>query len=340
MCMRIFLFIFSLFFLVGCTGEYNQHIQREHTPIVSSSDLRDSLSGRLLSLPDFRILEDLILSIDQAKTRIWIETYTWTEKETLEAIVRAKKRGVDIRVVLEGSVYRTPWINNDAIKKLRAADITFSYADNHRYTFTHIKTWIIDSEWCVSTGNWSYTSFMKNREFIYCSRDNSLMRDLEEIIQSDFHHVRPYFPDWLDPHIWLSPENVRPWLTAHIQNAKKNIIVYNQSITDNIILKQLQEKADEWVTIELCQAYRDDVYRDAFSGMLLKNIDIKYSKKPYLHAKVFLLDGERVILWSANMTQNALDNNREILIDLGKNKKSYDMIFSFYYKDCHSSSGK
>ena len=47
---------------------------------------------------------------------------------------------------------------------------------------------------------------------------------------------------------------------------------------------------------------------------------MKTVKKPYLHAKVFLIDGERVILGSANMTQNALDNNREILIDLGKNK--------------------
>ena len=326
--------------LISCSGEYIEHIQREHTDIVSHSASRESLSGNIFALPDIHVLEDLVQSLDQAKTRIWIETYTWTEKETLAAIIRAKKRWVDIQIVLEWNVYRTPWINNDTIKKLKAADIAFSYADNHRYTFTHIKTWIIDTEWCVSTGNWSYTSFMKNREFIYCSNDTSLLKNFEEIIQSDFHHVRPYFPDGLDSHIGLSPENIRPWLLSYIQNAQKEIIVYNQTITDPEILKNLEEKASKWIIIALCQA--DYGYEEPHTGrdILYKNLEMKTVKKPYLHAKVFLIDGERVILGSANMTQNALDNNREILIDLGKNKALYNTIFSFYNKDCHSSSGK
>ncbi len=338
--MRIFLFILSLFFLISCTREYIEHIQREHTDIVSLSGPILSLSGKISSLPDIHVLENLIASIDRAKTRIWIETYTWTEKETLAAILRAQKRWVDIRVILEGNVYRTPWINNDTIRKLKAAGVAFSYADNHRYTFTHIKTWIVDDEWCVSTGNWSYTSFTKNREFIYCSSDVSILHDLEKIIESDFQGVRPYFPNGLDPRIGLSHENIRPWLLSHIQSAKKEIIVYNQSITDEEILKNLEEKANMWVTVSLCQSDHEEEESHTWTPLPIKNMEMLVSKKPYLHAKVFLIDKERVIVWSTNMTQNALDNNREILIDLGKNKEFYGMILSFYHKDCHSSSGK
>jgi hypothetical protein len=80
------------------------------------------------------------------------------------------------------------------MKKLKDADISVKYANNREYTFTHIKIWMIDDLWCVSTGNWAYTSFTKNREFIFCSRDIALYKNLEEIFLSDFSYVRPYFP--------------------------------------------------------------------------------------------------------------------------------------------------
>lgn len=308
--------------------------------MVSRSGSIWNLSGTLYSLPDKKVLEDLVSTLQDAKSRIWLETYTWTEKETLAAIIQAKKRWVDVRVVLEGAVYRTPWINNDTIKQIRDAGIDFSYADNHRYTFTHIKTWIIDDRWCISTGNWSYSSFTKNREFIYCSDDTPILQNLEEIIRADFQHIRPYFPEWLDPRIGLSPENMRSLLISVIQDAKKEIILYNQSITDEKILSLLKEKADTWVIVRLCQAEHDDEGLQTGAVIFPKNIESQTSAKPYLHAKVFLIDNERVLLWSINMTQNAIENNREILIDLGKNKEFYKTIFSFYHKDCYSSSGK
>ena len=43
-------------------------------------------------------------------------------------------------------------------------------------------------------------------------------------------------------------------------------------------------------------------------------------------------ENEKIILGSANLTKNALDNNREILIDIGKDTKIYNTIFSLYNK--------
>ncbi len=129
--------------------------------------------------------------------------------------------------------------------KLKNASIDVIYANNRRYNFTHIKSWIIDTRWCISTGNWSYTTFTKNREFISCSDDREILRDLEEIFISDFGMVRPYFPEGLDSRIGLSPENIRPWISTHLNAAKKKILVYNQSVSDRKVLKILQKKADE-----------------------------------------------------------------------------------------------
>ncbi len=333
--MRIILFILSIFLLFWCSSEYIDTIQRQHTQIRSSSWDIGPISGELFVLPDERVLYSLVSDIDAAHDRIWLETYTWTEKSTQEAILRAHKRWVDVRVILEWNVYNTPWINNEIVKKLKNADVSFRYADNHRYTFTHIKMWMIDNSVCVSTGNWSYTSFTKNREFIYCTYDDDVINDMEEIFLSDFRYVRPYFPDWLHPAIWLAPENIRTWIYDELKKAKHKIILYNQTVSDDSLISELSRLSSQGIDIEVCQANRDVTWEsEAFHS----NIQLYSSKKPYLHAKVFLIDDDTVILWSANMTQNAIENNREILISLWHNKRIYDMIFSLYHKDCYSSS--
>lgn len=88
----LFIPIFLSVFLASCENEYLDHIHREHTPIISSSGNSDALSGEIFVLPDTRVLEGLVTDIDNAKSRVWLETYTWTEKSTQEAILRAKER--------------------------------------------------------------------------------------------------------------------------------------------------------------------------------------------------------------------------------------------------------
>jgi hypothetical protein len=51
-----------------------------------------SISGILSVTPDRRVLETLIENIDSTKSRFWIQIYTWTEKGTIDAIIRAASR--------------------------------------------------------------------------------------------------------------------------------------------------------------------------------------------------------------------------------------------------------
>ncbi len=43
-------------------------------------------------------------------------------------------------------------------------------------------------------------------------------------------------------------------------------------------------------------------------------IDIKFPKKPYIHAKAFLVDNKILFIWSINFTSNSIDNNREVAV--------------------------
>ena len=322
------LIFFSLFFLSGCFAEYFDYWESQHTKPKVSEEVVAGLSGSLIVLPDERERANLVWALQNAKKRIWVETYTWTEKETQAAFIDAKNRWLDLRVILEENVYETPRINDPAIKSFRSHSIQAEYSSDD-FAFTHMKLWIIDNLWCVSTGNWSYSSFTKNREFIFCSTDESILLSLEEIFLSDFKHIPPVFSkQWLDARIWLAPFNLRDFLNKQIFSAKNEIIAYNQSISDPEILKILSEKQKNHVHVELCQSTKSSTGSDYFE------IPLFTSDKPYLHAKIFLLDGKDIILWSANMTSNAIDNNREIMIKIENNPSLYSKIRNLYNIDC------
>lgn len=312
----------------SCFQEYFDHWESEHVEPKISTLNSGNLTGNLIVLPDEVELENLVKKLWAAKKRIWLETYTWTEKQTQDFVIAAKKRSVDVRVILEGNVFQTPKINDPVMKKLEEAQIDAVFASD-AFTFTHMKMWIIDDEWCVSTGNWSYTSFTKNREFIFCSNDESILHSLEEIFLSDFLHKRPLFSGtWMDSRIGLAPWNLRAFLSKEIEDAETEILLYNQSISDNEILNHLSQKSKSWVQIELCQSVKSSTWSN------YQDIPLLTSEKPYLHAKIFLIDGVDILLWSANITQNALDNNREIMIKIENNPVFYKKIKNLYNIDC------
>jgi phosphatidylserine/phosphatidylglycerophosphate/cardiolipin synthase-like enzyme len=112
---RYISFVFPFLFLVSCVSEYREHYFSEYISSSSSHEEEDwgrvSFSGRIFVLPDEQIHQKLIEYIDHAKERVWIEIYTWTDQKLLDAVLQAKKRGIDVRVILEGNVYGTPKIN-------------------------------------------------------------------------------------------------------------------------------------------------------------------------------------------------------------------------------------
>jgi phosphatidylserine/phosphatidylglycerophosphate/cardiolipin synthase-like enzyme len=155
------------------------------------------------------------------------------------------------------------------------------------------------------------------------------MKSLEEIFLSDYQYRTPNFQSgWLDSRIGLAPLNLRDFLKNHIGSAQQEIIVYNQSVTDNEIMKNLSLQKARWIHVEVCQS---ESSKNPWGHM---DIPFFFSSGPYLHAKIFLIDGRDIFLWSANMTQNALDNNREIMVKIENNPIMYQKIKNLYNNDC------
>lgn len=109
---KILLFLLC-FLLFSCENEYTQFhkaqlqtesMQQKNTPF--SFDDIGILSGvTLKKTPDTNLIKEITKKIDAAQKRVYVEVYIFTLKDFATALKKAKKRGLEVKVILEKNVY-------------------------------------------------------------------------------------------------------------------------------------------------------------------------------------------------------------------------------------------
>lgn len=57
-------------------------------------------------------------------------------------------------------------------------------------------------------------------------------------------------------------------------------------------------------------------------------------KKPYLHAKAIIVDDQSLMIGSVNLSENALDRNREVSLFFPDEREKADTIKKLFFADC------
>lgn len=84
----------------------------------------------------------------------------------LQDLIKAHKRGVEVKVILEGSQYKKEKSNIQTVNFLRNAGIDAKL--DHPITVTHDKLIIIDDNLAIiGAHNWSYMALTKNNEISF-----------------------------------------------------------------------------------------------------------------------------------------------------------------------------
>lgn len=230
--------IFLLAFLLSsCTNEYWQ-FHEEKTKLTEqkqsveqnlatfSVDTIESRDIEILVTPDKKVLDRIVSMIDQSKKQVFIEVYILTEKRIIGALQDAKKRGVDVRVVLEKNVFGATSINSKTFKTLQNSRVEVTYDNSKLYNFVHTKLLIIDDTSIITTGNLSYSSFSTNREFYVINRDPTDLQVLQNIFLADFRGHKIFEST---NNLVLSPLNSRKKIETLLQSAKKDIFLYAEN---------------------------------------------------------------------------------------------------------------
>ena len=139
--------------------------------------------------PSYEALDAIVNKLDKAKKSIDVAVYDFTSRPLARALVRAKKRGVKIRVILdrEANGPRNRYTKYPFLKK-NGIDVRFAipHIAWNRKGLMHNKFAIIDGN-CVITGsaNWTASAFKINDENVIIIK----RFDIANVYEKEFNRL-------------------------------------------------------------------------------------------------------------------------------------------------------
>ena len=126
--------------------------------------------------------KEIIALIDAAKTHIYFAMYEFTLKDIADALVAARKRGVEVRGLVDAGESANSY-DKPIIQELVAAGIpveTERHADGSG--IMHIKAIVTDNAYALGSYNWTGSATTENDEILEIGTDPTLRQTYETIL--------------------------------------------------------------------------------------------------------------------------------------------------------------
>lgn len=278
--------------------------------------------------PNPEIKTRLVRLIRESERELFVNVYLLTEPDVTEEIVAAKKRGVDVKVILEKDPYKLPGANRKSRDRLLNAGVDV-FSSKDAFAFVHAKYVVADgARYVFATGNFTKSTFQKNREYFVFGDDPVSAEFLHGVFSADFRGS-PYVGKIPD-RFYLAPVDARKKAVAFVKSAKESIFVLAPSVSDEEFVKALNDAAEAGVKVRVClikDASAEDFARFA------EDVGATATSRAQLHAKTVLVDGVALFVGSANFTENSLDRNRETgaVLNAPETIRNYENTLS---RDC------
>lgn len=133
-------------------------------------------------------LSYLVERIEQAKKRVFVAMYTFTHKELIDALLRAQKRGVDVRVAFDKDSSK----NTSKIAYQRLYNMKVPTYVRKKEGLLHHKFAWIDDTLSMGSCNWTKSGFMANCDCIIWF--NPLNDQQQEHLRTLWSEIERYSP--------------------------------------------------------------------------------------------------------------------------------------------------
>ncbi len=253
--------------------------------------------------------------INSARHEVDLGVYYLSDRKILRALAAARRRGVEVRVIIEGRPYgMAPWRIEKEEKAIAATGARWKVAP-HRFTdqgrsysFYHAKYCASGHETEIGTANFDWSAFHKNREYLYVTQKPAVVQAVHAVFKADWSNRRaPYFAHQA---LVLSPGSTRDLIQVIDQPGP--VDVESEELGPYApILQALAAKGRDLRLIlpdSLDGADQRDVAYLRAQGCQVRLLP----KKPlYLHAKM-MVGQQLAFVGSENFTQTSLEANREM----------------------------
>jgi phosphatidylserine/phosphatidylglycerophosphate/cardiolipin synthase-like enzyme len=243
-------------------------------------------------------LTPILQAVKRARRSIDIVIFRFDRPELEKALGAAVARGVVVRALIAHT-------NRGGEKNLRKLELRLLGAgvtvartadDLTRY---HGKMMIVDDTVHVLGFNYTRLDIEKSRSFGVVTSDKRLVKEAASLFHADATR-QPYSPG--HERFVVSPESARRMLARYLDEARRQLLIYNIKLSDRMMLRTLAERQKAGVEIRVI-------------GKLEKampGIEARKLATMRLHVRAIVRDGSTAFVGSQNLRKLELDGRREV----------------------------
>lgn len=263
----------------------------------------------------------LVAAIDSARVSVDMAAYSLSLNSVRDALIRAYKRGVVVRVVMESD-------NMDRSDPQALKDAGIPMLGDRRQGLMHNKFVVIDrSEVWMGSMNYTDSGTYKDNNNLMRIRSTKIAEDyttefnemfVDDKFGTDVVAATPNPRVTLDGtpvEIYFSPDDhVQSAILPLIQNAQSSIYFLAYSFTSDPLGEAIRQRAAAGVKVSgVMEA--DQVASNVgteYDPFRAAGLDVHLDGNPgQMHHKVMVIDGEIVVVGSYNFTASAETTNDE-----------------------------
>jgi len=283
------------------------------------------VSRSLIVLPDDSA-QPLLGAIEGAGKSLRLKLFSLSDPPILEALIRAHKRGVKIRVMLNPARRSGEIQNKGSRSVLREAGIDV-LDTNPAFDVTHEKSMVIDDTAAfIGSMNWEPENFQKTRDYAVLTHDAQEVSELIECFEADWSR-KAFEPPQPSTLIWCP--GGREHIAEFIDSANHSLYIQNERYQDAIIVERIVRAKLRGVKVRVMtrpsHSLRAEKLVEGIGDLRIMQdvgIAIRKIRRLRLHAKMLLADGSRAIVGSINLSPGSFDTRRELAIRL----KEHDVV--------------
>src|SRR5205814_5920262 len=241
----------------------------------------------------------VVRAIDKAKKFLDIMIFRFDRAEVEKALKAAVGRGVKVRALIA----HTNKGGDKTLRKLElrllecGATVARTADDLARY---HGKMMIVDNATLHVYGfNYTKLDIDKSRSFGIVTRNRRLVAEAMKLFEADNNRTA-YAPG--HRRLVVSPETSRDALTTFVKGAKKQLLIYDEQVSDNLVQRALLERAKAGVEIRIIGKLEKR----------LPGVKVRRLADLRLHVRAIVRDGQEAFVGSQSLRKLELDGRREI----------------------------
>lgn len=312
---------------------------------------------------------EMIKAIDEAKEKIYLCTYIFETneygKKFIEALVRAQKRGVDIKVIIDGvgAKYSYPTaytlLKEEGISVKKFLPLSLSRRSLHLNLRNHRKILAVDDKigftGGMNIGDRHLGLNLENEKRVvdvHFKVEGPVVLQMENVFWHDWFFITGERPDHKERNIYYCKENalcrgfsagpneeferLRLLYNGLFSIAKKKIrIMTPYFIPDSSMITMINAAVLRGIEVEIILPEKNNLFyvdwasKSIIWELLKYGVKIAYQPAPFVHSKLFIMDDFYSLIGSANLDPRSLRLNFEFNLEIFDKKLATDLILHF-----------